>query len=346
MSSIIRATTSSGLQVAPDNSGSLELQTNGTTTAVTIDTSQNVGIGTTSPASTLHVDNGTITTQRYGSTGALVGRSASGTQSSPTAISSSTGIGQFVARGYDGSAYRNTGVITFISDGAISSTSSPGYIQFATTPSGSVSSTERMRITSAGAVVIGNAEQSASPTAGILQATDGFGANITGASLTIQGGKGTGTGAGGALIFQTSSTGTAGSALNASVERMRIDSSGNLLFNSGYGSVATAYGCRAWVNFNGTGTPAIRASGNVTSITDNGTGDYTVNFTTAMTDANYSVNINASGPYRTSIGQAAFGTQDSATTMTTSAVRLGIVQVGGTAANAYDSANIFVSVFR
>ena len=45
--------------------------------------------------------------------------------------------------------------------------------------------------------------------------------------------------------------------------------------------------CRAWVNFNGTGTVAIRASFNVTSITDNGTGDYTVNFTTAMSDANY-----------------------------------------------------------
>jgi hypothetical protein len=51
--------------------------------------------------------------------------------------------------------------------------------------------------------------------------------------------------------------------------------------------------CRAWVNFNGTGTVAIRASGNVTSITDNGTGDYTVNFTTAMPDANYSFSINS-----------------------------------------------------
>ena len=47
--------------------------------------------------------------------------------------------------------------------------------------------------------------------------------------------------------------------------------------------------CKAWVNFNGTGTPAIRSSYNVSSITDNGTGDYTVNFTTAMTDVNYSV---------------------------------------------------------
>jgi len=51
---------------------------------------------------------------------------------------------------------------------------------------------------------------------------------------------------------------------------------------------APLYMARAWVNFNGTGTVAIRASGNVSSITDNGTGDYTVNFTTAMPDANYS----------------------------------------------------------
>ena len=52
---------------------------------------------------------------------------------------------------------------------------------------------------------------------------------------------------------------------------------------------APLYACRAWVNFNGTGTVAMRASGNVSSITDNGTGDYTVNFTTAMSDANYAV---------------------------------------------------------
>ena len=48
---------------------------------------------------------------------------------------------------------------------------------------------------------------------------------------------------------------------------------------------------KAWVNFNGTGTVAIRASFNVSSITDNGTGDYTVNFTTAMLDANYSATL-------------------------------------------------------
>jgi hypothetical protein len=70
------------------------------------------------------------------------------------------------------------------------------------------------------------------------------------------------------------------------------NASNNLLMNSGYGSDAVAYGCRAWVNFNGSGTIAIRASGNVSSITDNGTGNYTVNFTTALPDANYSKNVN------------------------------------------------------
>jgi hypothetical protein len=61
---------------------------------------------------------------------------------------------------------------------------------------------------------------------------------------------------------------------------------GDFQFNSGYGSAAVAYGCRAWVNFNGT-TGAIRASGNVTSVTRNGTGDYSINFTNAFPDANY-----------------------------------------------------------
>jgi hypothetical protein len=94
-------------------------------------------------------------------------------------------------------------------------------------------------------------------------------------------------GAGSYLQFGTSNSYVGGVTNTA----MTIDPSGNLQFNSGYGSAATAYGCRAWVNFNGTGTVAIRASGNVTSITDNGTGDYTVNITTAITDANYSIAV-------------------------------------------------------
>jgi hypothetical protein len=85
------------------------------------------------------------------------------------------------------------------------------------------------------------------------------------------------------------------------------DSSGNLSFNSGYGSVATAFGCRAWVNFNGTGTVAIRASGNVSSITDNGVGDYTVNLSNALPDTNaFLVSQGRSPGVANGVGQADF----------------------------------------
>lgn len=104
---------------------------------------------------------------------------------------------------------------------------------------------------------------------------------------------------------------------------------------------APLYAARAWVNFNGTGTVAIRASGNVSSITDNGTGDYTVNFTTAMSDANYS----ASGVVGVSPGSTAgfTGVFDSSAVPTTSALRVYSVS----AANALtDYTRVFYAVFR
>jgi hypothetical protein len=94
----------------------------------------------------------------------------------------------------------------------------------------------------------------------------------------------------------------------------QFDSSANFKFNSGFGSVATSYGCRAWVNFNGTGTVAIRASGNVSSITDNATGAYTINFTNAMPDANYSAG-QATGD-GTGAGKFIFGFTATPTTTT------------------------------
>ena len=59
------------------------------------------------------------------------------------------------------------------------------------------------------------------------------------------------------------------------------------LAGTGPATLTGQYAAKAWVNFNGTGTVAVRQSGNITSITDNGTGDYTANFTTALTDADY-----------------------------------------------------------
>ena len=121
----------------------------------------------------------------------------------------------------------------------------------------------------------------------------------------------------------------------------QFDSSANFKFNSGYGSVATAYGCRAWVNFNGTGTVAIRASGNVTSITDNGVGDYTVNFTTAMPDANYSSNVTLNTGTPSDAGNYAY--MPLGYTTTTSSYRFNSAHTGV----AYiDCASINVSVFR
>jgi len=81
------------------------------------------------------------------------------------------------------------------------------------------------------------------------------------------------------------------STLSATNLKNASSGSNNIVLNTD-GSIAgtcLTQTCRAWVNFNGTGVVAIRASYNVSSITDNGTGDYTVNFTAAMPDANYVV---------------------------------------------------------
>lgn len=177
MASTINASTSGagGVITTADSSGVLQLQTAGTT-AVTVDASQNVGIGTSSPANSVQISKATYPTVQ---------------------LTETTANTSFIMQYHSALAC--------------------GYL------------------------------------------------TITGAQP---------------MVFKTSDT-----------ERMRIDTSGNLLFNSGYGSVATAYGCRAWVNFNGTSgaSPVIRASGGVTSVTRTGTGAYTVALSFTMPDANYSV---------------------------------------------------------
>jgi hypothetical protein len=137
---------------------------------------------------------------------------------------------------------------------------------------------------------------------------------------------------------------TLGFATN-STQVAKIDSSGVLSFNSGYGSVAAAYACRAWVNFNGTGTIAIRASGNVSSITDNGVGDYTINFTTAMSDANYTVVGQGVNPGGWTFGPQPFLSSPSLAEVapTTSAVRL---VVGTSAGSFLDAKYVCYAIFR
>jgi hypothetical protein len=226
MASILNATTSSGLVTSADNSGSLQLATNNGTTAVTITTAQNVGIGVASPDAKLDISGG-------------------GSTSSAIALTNN--------------------------DNATIS---------------SVYST-------------------------VFQADRNN--NIGGREFNWRfGGKG-----------YTDGT-----------SQMYLSQAGNLAFNSGYGSVAVAYGCRAWVNFNGQGTVAIRGSGNVSSITDNGTGNYTVNFANAMPDSNYTTNITLGG------GNAYIGTTETRNT--------GSVLIYGwnDASGHFDSNSVGVAIFR
>jgi hypothetical protein len=102
------------------------------------------------------------------------------------------------------------------------------------------------------------------------------------------------------------------------------------------------FACRAWVNFNGTGTVAIRASGNVSSITDNGTGDYTVNFITAMPDANYMV-AGTAQRNATNDGGNSLALKQGVTALTTSSVRVGTLYAGS---SNEDCPQVHVAIFR
>ena len=114
---------------------------------------------------------------------------------------------------------------------------------------------------------------------------------------------------------------------------------------------APAYVCRAWVNFNGTlSSGNIRASGNVSSVTRNGTGDYTVNFTTALPDANYSTNISWNQP---TFGSTVIGAgvhsdiSDNLTTYSTTQVRIRSMFINtSNQSTVRDQGLICVSVFR
>ena len=117
----------------------------------------------------------------------------------------------------------------------------------------------------------------------------------------------------------------------------------NTLQNAaGTSDPAISGAAKAWVNFNGTGTVAIRASFNVTSITDNGTGQYTINFTNSLTDANYSGVVTT--------GQVSDGTNlivctaNFSAVPTSSAWRINVVTRSGGVDT--DSAYMSATVFR
>ena len=137
---------------------------------------------------------------------------------------------------------------------------------------------------------------------------------------------------GGAPITLSGDTATLGSgvamAANHSGVKTALNASGT----------APIYACRAWVNFNGTGTVAIRDSGNVSSITDEGSGSYLVNFTTNMPDTNYAVFVT----FEPSVSNGGSDSYVSSGGSSTSAVNAKHYEVG----TARDSSFVSVIVVR
>jgi hypothetical protein len=127
------------------------------------------------------------------------------------------------------------------------------------------------------------------------------------------------------------------------------DIAANAVTTAKLGSNEASGLCKAWVNFNGTGAVAIRASYNVSSITDNGTGDYTVNFAAALADANYSfcgTSYDASFPL--SSGGVSFGPIVVKLSSTAGGVRASTRGYTGTANSAFaiDPSDVSIAIFR
>ena len=133
-----------------------------------------------------------------------------------------------------------------------------------------------------------------------------------------------------------------------------VDKATNQAVKDAMGVTGTApiFGCRAWVNFDGTRNEAdtgasvigqnvkIRASGNVSSVLKNGVGDYTVNFTTAMPDANYCVTGSARDTnYKSQIYS------ESLTPMTSNYSRI-VTAASGAYTQITDAESVYVAIFR
>jgi hypothetical protein len=221
-------------------------------------------------------------------------------------------------------------------------TISSGYLQaltFRTDPSSG--QTERMRIDSSGNVGIGTSSPGSRLT---LDGTLQIGAAGTASDVGIT------KIATRNIRFDSAPSAGTGITVNIGTDANQNSTfvvNGNALFNSGYGSAAIAYGCRAWVNFNGTGTVAIRASGNVSSVSDDGTGTYTINFTNAMPDANYNVVSNGPPNSTSVVGGLGFVVRNSSpsgspSNKTTTQVQMMYAGTG----SLVDASELYASVFR
>ena len=201
--------------------------------ALAVDTLVYTSGGVELTAAVNNIANGTFSSvfsNQYAAVPTFGLRRAQGTVSAPTAVDGADYIcGLLSGNAYDGASYQNIGGVRFISAGATSNTSSPGYITFGTTPSGSTTNSERLRITAVGNVGIGTTSPVGrlDVVGGTIEFDPGSGADSTRAfnfnigatnfaKLLVPAGSG------GALAIHTGGSG-------AVSERARIDSSGRLL---------------------------------------------------------------------------------------------------------------------
>jgi len=328
--------------------------------AMRIEGNGNVGIGTTSPSFPLH-----IVKDAAGQQSAVLKNASTNTAAASAWIASNgtneirllragtsySSYGSFTSS--DGALYSDDSIVLMADNGS-------GIIKFATG-----GNSERMRINSDGSVKIADSSLDW-PTSTVAQASgrmllarDGN-PNLVLANMA----SGTGASRGGNLLLGARGTngtsnlayaqitGLRASSTSGNVssnlvfytsdvsgtisEVARLKASGNLAFNSGYGSVADAYGCRAWVNYTSIGTVAIRASGGVSSLTDNEAGNTTVNFSFTMPDNDYA----ASGAAGVTISSPGFRIQ----TMFTTSVN--VITYDTSTGNRYDENQVSVMVVR
>jgi hypothetical protein len=203
----------------------------------TVDASGNVGVGTATPAQLLDItSDSTAISQlsRYStdtSGAASLVRKSRGTLAAPTIVVSGDTTGTVAFQAYDGAAFQSVAQITSAVDGTPGANDTPGRLVISTTPDGSATLVERVRVDNAGNVIIGSGEASATTVGNTLRAPNRTGTDVAGANLVITAGNGTGTGGSGSITLQTANVGTTSSTANTMVDRLRIQTNG-LMFGS------------------------------------------------------------------------------------------------------------------
>ena len=343
-----KTTGGGGASITGDTSGILQLASADGTTAVTIDASQNVGIGTATTSAKLKIAGTTANSLAN-----------LGTEDAATCVINNIDVGGLnrLSKTLYEIASLSVASVSGVYTNFNGSNDIGGALVFGTQTNASGGVIERMRIDSSGNTTIATG----SLTVAAGYSYNGFNAN---GAYPLSGGYGSqcwNFSAGGGEVNYWNSYSSASTSfiwrqltgVSTSTFLMSLSPTGNLFVGGTTQNTATApvYAgntAKAWVNFNGVTTATIRASFNVSSVTYNSVGDYTVNFTNALVDANYSVTTMANANYGVdrSCHPSIFTNISAASesTPTTTAFKVGFCNGAGNSGEALKY--ICVAVFR